>query len=61
MDSVRQFEAERDRALEIIGKLKAEELKKLKRAKTVSEGLAALRHEQNRVVESPGTVPFIDR
>jgi hypothetical protein len=41
--SVRQFEAERDKAFEIISKLEVGEVKKLKRAKSVSEGLAVLR------------------
>jgi hypothetical protein len=43
VDSVRQFEAERDEAFEIISKLGAGEVKKLKRAKSVPEGLAVLR------------------
>jgi hypothetical protein len=42
LDSVRQFEAERDTAFEIISKLGAGEVKKLKRAKSISEGLATL-------------------
>jgi hypothetical protein len=41
-DSVRQFEAERDKAFEIISRLEAGEVKKLRRAKSVSEGLATL-------------------
>ena len=43
IDSVRQFDAERDKAFEIISKLEAGEVKKLKRARSVAEGLAALR------------------
>ena len=42
-DSVRQFEARRDKAFEVISKLEAGEVKKLKRARSVAEGLAALR------------------
>ena len=42
VDSVRQFEADRDKAFEIIRKLESGEVKKLKRAKSVAEGLATL-------------------
>ena len=42
-DRVRQFEVDRDEAFEIISGLRAEEVKKLKRAKSVAEGLAALK------------------
>jgi hypothetical protein len=42
-DSVRQFETERDKAFEVISKLEAGDIKKLKRAKSVPEELATLR------------------
>jgi hypothetical protein len=45
VDSVRQFEAARDKALEVISKLDATELRNLKRAKSVPEWLLELRHE----------------
>jgi hypothetical protein len=57
VDSVRYFEAERDKAFEIISRLGVEEVKKLKRARSVPEGLATLRHEQSGVLESPGSCP----
>jgi|GEM_PF-3264022 len=49
VDRVRQFEAERDKAFEIISELEAGEVKKLKRAKSVPEGLTALRPAAQRL------------
>jgi len=43
VDGVRKFEADRDKAFAIISKLKAGEVKILRRAKSVPEGLATLR------------------
>jgi len=43
LDCVRQFQEERDNAFEIISKLDEGEVKQLKRARSVSEGLATLR------------------
>ena len=42
-DSVRKFEAERDKAFELFSRLQAGEVKKLRRAKSVSEWLATFR------------------
>jgi hypothetical protein len=42
-DSVRKFEAERDRAFELLSRLQASEIKELRRAKSVSEWLATFR------------------
>jgi hypothetical protein len=57
VDSVRQFEAARDKAFEIISKMDAKELQKLKRAKSVPEWVAELRHKQDGVFKAPGTRP----
>jgi hypothetical protein len=57
LDKLQEFEVERDKALKLISKLEVEEVKKLRRAKSVPEGLAELRHERDRVIKTPGTRP----
>jgi len=55
LDKLQEFEVERDKAFEIISKLEVEEVKKLRRSKSVPEGLAALRHERDRAIKAPST------
>src|ERR1039458_1271919 len=57
LDKLQEFEVERDKAFEIISKLEVEEVKKLRRAKSVPEGLAELRHVRDKVIKAPGTRP----